>query len=444
VEASHAVISANLNRVDKLLRTQNERGELIFDAEALDPEDEARKVVGEIDRLRRDSGNRLSDFAVMYRVNAQSRALEEVCMRYGIPYQLIGGLRFYQRKEIKDLIAYLRVIQNPYDEVSLLRIINVPSRGIGSRTVSTVVQMARDQKIPVYSALQLLAERPDSYTENLQLPARSSQSVARFLNLLNGLIDDFPGLTLEDLITTVIERTGYSTHLMEDVDRGHEKRDNLEELRSTALEFQQMTPDESLTSFLEGVALVSDIDTLEDQQDAITLITLHQAKGLEFRVVFIVGLEEGLLPHFRSYDSADQMEEERRLLYVGMTRAMDRLYLFKAMRRGFRGNGEPGRVFRPSQFLSDIPKQLITPLLQPRSYVDSSASLEFGRVDLRDTVGSVLPVEIGKKIRHARFGDGIIVSCLPSGEDYEVTVAFKGASGVKKLLLSYAHLEYID
>ena len=221
VEASHAVISANLNRVDKLLRTQNERGELIFDAEALDPEDEARKVVGEIDRLRRDSGNRLSDFAVMYRVNAQSRALEEVCMRYGIPYQLIGGLRFYQRKEIKDLIAYLRVIQNPYDEVSLLRIINVPSRGIGSRTVSTVVQMARDQKIPVYSALQLLAERPDSYTENLQLPARSSQSVARFLNLLNGLIDDFPGLTLEDLITTVIERTGYSTHLMEDVDRGH-------------------------------------------------------------------------------------------------------------------------------------------------------------------------------------------------------------------------------
>jgi DNA helicase-2/ATP-dependent DNA helicase PcrA len=228
------------------------------------------------------------------------------------------------------------------------------------------------------------------------------------------------------------------------VDRGHEKRDNLEELRSTALEFQQMTPDESLTSFLEGVALVSDIDTLEDQQDAITLITLHQAKGLEFPVVFIVGLEEGLLPHFRSYDSTDQMEEERRLLYVGMTRAMDRLYLFKAMRRGFRGNGEPGRVFRPSQFLSDIPKQLITPLLETRNNADSSASLGFKRVELRDTVASVLPVEIGKKIRHARFGDGIVVSCLPSGEDYEVTVAFKGASGIKKLLLSYAHLDYID
>ncbi|MBI4282313.1 MAG: UvrD-helicase domain-containing protein, partial [Chloroflexi bacterium] len=437
LEAAHGVISANHRRIDKPLLTHNPRGKPIFVGEAYNPEEEAQQVLREIERLKREEGRSLGECAVMYRVNAQSRALEEGCLKHGIAYQLIGGLRFYQRKEVKDVIAYLRAIHNPYDEVSLLRVINVPPRGIGQRSVDQLVQTAREGAIPLYAAMQLLAEPRDEETNALPRGSRTFQPVIRFLHLLNGLMEEAKRLEVADLIDAVVEQTGYKSHLMEDGEQGRERWENVQELRSTAQEFQDPDPEERLSAFLQGVALVSDADTLKDSQDALTLITLHQAKGLEFPVVFIVGLEEGLLPHIRSFDDPDQMEEERRLFYVGMTRAKDRLYITRAFRRGFRGNGVPNL---PSRFLADLPQHLVSPLAMAEKQ-----AVTLGQRNAGPSIekGTSAPLKAGERVRHARFGEGIVVSCVPSGQDHEVTVAFKGNAGVKRLLLSFAALEVV-
>lgn len=446
LEAAHAVISANRKRMDKPLLTHNQRGSPLFVGEAFNPEEEAQQVLREIERLKREDGRSLGECAVMYRVNAQSRALEEGCLRYGISYKLIGGLRFYQRKEVKDVIAYLRVIHNPYDEISLSRVINVPTRGIGQRTVEQLTQMASDGGIPIYSAMQLATEKVGAVHElplqsGPSLDTRSSQAVARFLNLINALIEEGENLGVAELIDAVVERTGYRSYLMEDGEQGHERWENVQELRSTALKFQDVDPEDRLTEFLQGVALVSDIDSLDEAQDSINLITLHQAKGLEFPVVFIAGLEEGLLPHIRSFDDPDQMEEERRLFYVGMTRAKDRLYLTRAFRRGFKGNGSANM---PSRFLNDIPKHLVSPLTQANKRVSAAGQPLRGRASLAAEEKTSSPLKAGEKVRHPKFGDGIVVSCIASGQDHEVTVAFKGDSGIKRLLLAYAGLEVVE
>ena len=440
LEAAHGVISANRKRMDKPLLTHNQRGSPVFVGEAFNPEEEAQQVLREIDRLKREEGHSLGDCAVMYRVNAQSRALEEGCLRYGIAYKLIGGLRFYQRKEVKDVIAYLRIIHNPYDEVSLSRVINVPPRGIGQRTVEQLTYMAREGGIPLYSAMQLSADRGNETLSSPSLDNRASQAVTRFLHLLNALMEEGQDLGVAELIDAVVEHTGYRSYLMEDGEQGHERWENVQELRSTALRFQDVDPEDRLTEFLQGVALVSDVDALEEGQDSITLITLHQAKGLEFPVVFIVGLEEGLLPHIRSFDDPDQMEEERRLFYVGMTRAKDRLYITRAFRRGFRGNGSANR---PSRFLNDVPQHLVSPLAQADRRVSVPGQPFRGRASLATEEKTSAPLKAGERVRHSKFGDGIVVSCVVSGQDHEVTVAFKGESGIKRLLLGYADLEVV-
>ncbi|MFH1560942.1 MAG: UvrD-helicase domain-containing protein [Chloroflexota bacterium] len=441
LEAAHGVIAANRKRMDKPLLTHNQRGKPIFVGEAYNPEEEAQQVLREIERLKREEGRSLGECAVMYRVNAQSRALEEGCLRYGIAYKLIGGLRFYQRKEVKDVIAYLRAIHNPYDEVSLLRVINVPPRGIGQRTVDQLTQAARAGGIPLYAAIQLSAEQQGEETNGLPRGGRTFQAVTRFLHLLNGLMEEAKSLEVAELIDAVVERTGYKSHLMEDSEQGRERWENVQELRSTAQEFQDPDPEERLSAFLQGVALVSDVDTLEEGQDAITLITLHQAKGLEFPVVFIVGLEEGLLPHIRSFDDPDQMEEERRLFYVGMTRAKDRLYITRAFRRGFRGSGVPNL---PSRFLADVPQHLLSPLATAEKRAVTLGQPFRGRADPASETRNSVPLKAGERIRHARFGEGIVVSCVPTGQDHEVTVAFKGEAGIKRLLLGYAGLEVVE
>ena len=441
LEAAHGVISANQKRMDKPLVTQNQRGKPVFVGEAFNPEEEAQQVLREIQRLKREEGNSLGDCAVMYRVNAQSRALEEGCLRYGIAYKLIGGTRFYQRKEVKDVIAYLRVIHNPYDEVSLSRVINVPPRGIGQRTVEQLTQMARAGGIPLYSAIQLAADKGNETPGGPSLDTRSSQAVSRFLRLLNMLMEEGQNLGVAELIDAVVEHTGYRSYLMEDGEQGQERWENVQELRSTALKFQDVDPEDRLSEFLQGVALVSDVDTLEEGQDSITLITLHQAKGLEFPVVFIVGMEEGLLPHIRSFDDPDQMEEERRLFYVGMTRAMDRLYLTRAFRRGFRGNDSANR---PSRFLNDIPQHLVSPMAQADRRVSVPGRPLRGGASLATEDRTSAPLKAGERVRHTQFGEGIVVSCVASGQDHEVTVAFKGESGIKKLLLGYAGLEVVE
>ena len=444
LEAATGVISANNRRMGKPLTTRNGRGDPLLVGEAFTPEEEAQQVLGEIQRLKAHAGHSLGDCAVMYRVNAQSRALEDGCLRRAIPYRLIGGVRFYQRREVKDVIAYLRVVQNPYDDVSLLRIINVPVRGIGQRTVDQLVHEARMNDIPVYTAAQLMAEAEEQARPGRDRGSRTGRAVSRFLYVINALIESAGSLPVEELIDAIVERTGYRDHLRaEDGDRGQERLENIAELRATARELQPMEPSERLSAFLEGAALVSDVDALEEGEDAITLITLHQAKGLEFPVVFIVGLEEGMLPHIRSFDDPDQMEEERRLFYVGMTRAKERLYLTRSFRRDFRGSSG---AREPSRFLLDVPQKLVSSLamagrrsavtpLGARPNASGSAS--------SDTAGEA-PLKAGERVRHARFGDGIVVSCVPSGTDHEVTVAFKGSSGIKRLLYSYAALEMVE
>ena len=432
LEAATGVISANSRRMDKPLTTQNARGSPLYVGEAYTPEEEAQQTLREVERLTRNEGYRLADCAIMYRVNAQSRAIEDGCLRYGIPYKLIGGLRFYQRREIKDVLAYLRVIHNPYDEVSLLRVINVPPRGIGQRTVDQLVHNARVQNIPVYSAAQLMAESGD---------ARAGRAVARFLYVVNSLMEYGNRIPPAELMDAVLERAGYRNYLLEEGEQGLERLENIQELRTTAQEFQPMEPEERLSAFLQGAALVSDVDTLEEGTDAITLITLHQAKGLEFPVVFIVGLEEGLLPHSRSIDDPDQMEEERRLFYVGMTRAKERLYLTRVFRRVVWGNASPAR---PSRFLTDIPQNLVSPLTMAGRQGVAAAQWGIGAQGEKGGKATLEPLKAGEKVRHSKFGEGIVVTCVPSGQDHEVTVAFKGESGIKKLLLSFAPLEKVE
>ena len=432
LEAATGVISANSRRMDKPLTTQNARGSPLYVGESYTPEEEAQQTLREVERLTRNEGYRLADCAIMYRVNAQSRAIEDVCLRYGIPYKLIGGLRFYQRREIKDVIAYLRVIHNPYDEVSLLRVINVPPRGIGQRTVDQLVHNARVQNIPVYTAAQLMAESGD---------ARAGRAVARFLYVVNSLMEYGTRIPPAELMDAVLERAGYRNYLLEEGEQGLERLENIQELRTTAQEFQPMEPEERLSAFLQGAALVSDVDSLEEGTDAITLITLHQAKGLEFPVVFIVGLEEGLLPHSRSIEDPDQMEEERRLFYVGMTRAKERLYLTRVFRRVVWGNASPAR---PSRFLTDIPQNLVSPLAMAGRQGVAAAPWGIGAQGEKGGKATSEPLKAGEKVRHSKFGEGIVVTCVPSGQDHEVTVAFKGESGIKKLLLSFAPLEKVE
>ena len=432
LEAATGVISANSRRMDKPLTTQNARGSPLYVGEAYTPEEEAQQTLREVERLTRNEGYHLADCAIMYRVNAQSRAIEDGCLRYGIPYKLIGGLRFYQRREIKDVIAYLRVIHNPYDEVSLLRVINVPPRSIGQRTVDQLIHTARVQNIPVYTAAQLMAESGDT---------RAGRAVARFLYVVNSLMEYGNRIPPAELMDAVLERAGYRNYLLEEGEQGLERLENIQELRTTAQEFQPMEPEERLSAFLQGAALVSDVDTLEEGTDAITLITLHQAKGLEFPVVFIVGLEEGLLPHSRSIDDPDQMEEERRLFYVGMTRAKKRLYLTRVFRRVIWGNASPAR---PSRFLTDIPPNLVSPLAMAGRQGVAAAPWGLDAQGEKGGKATSEPLKAGEKVRHSKFGEGIVVTCVPSGQDHEVTVAFKGESGIKKLLLSFAPLEKVE
>ena len=322
------------------MHTNNDIGTPIIIEEAYNPDEEAQLLLKEIARLQKLYDYNLNDFAFMYRVNAQSRAVEEGCLRYGIKYNLVGGLRFYQRREIKDVIAYLRILANPYDEVSLLRIINTPTRGIGQRTIDLLIEFARSQAIPLYSAIQTIADPTHrEITDNFT--SRTSKSLKAFIDIVNDLIRVSETTPVAEIIDRVTDITGYRSYLYKDKELGRERWENIQELRSTAMEFDKMTPEDSLTSFLEGIGLISDIDSLDDDEDAITLITLHQAKGLEFPVVFMIGMEEGLIPHIRSMEDPQEIEEERRLTYVGMTRAKERLYMTRSFNRFFRGSSGP-------------------------------------------------------------------------------------------------------
>ncbi len=437
LEAASHVISANRQRKQKELWTENEPGQPPCVVETYTGEEEAQYVVNEIDQLVRSAGVKPGDCAVMYRTNAQSRFLEEAFIRYGMPYKLVAGTRFYERREVKDIIAYLRLVHNPYDTVSLMRVINVPQRGIGQRSIDELTRWAQSQGVPEYRALQMLAQSAAT-GEELPFTARTVKVLAGFATMVADFVEKGRELSLVELFDRVVERSGYRQYLAGLVD-GEERWENILELRAVAQDYREMAPGEGLTAFLEGVALVSDVDSLEDKTESVTLITLHQAKGLEFPVVFIVGMEEGILPHFKSIDDPAQLEEERRLCYVGITRAQQRVYLVHAFRRHLMG---ASNVNRPSRFLEDIPAHLVKAssawesddnLSVAPNYADNES--ESGPVDLPD-------FKPGEHVRHEQFGEGVVVSYQTVRNDAEVVVAFDGA-GVKRFLLSFAKIEKV-
>ncbi len=443
--ASH-VISANQQRKPVKLWTENDTGEQVMLVEAFTEQEEAQFVVREIERLTGQGKFKLGDFAVMFRTNAQSRVLEEVFVRYGTPYRLVAGTKFYERREIKDVIAYFRLIHNPHDSVSLMRVINVPGRGVGDQTLDKLATWANSLGVSRYEALKTLLEaRQDGHELAHPFTNRAADSLLRFTAIIEDCIKKSREVNLIELFDFLTESSGYKVYTLADQD-GQERWDNVLELRSKAENYVDLPTSEALMAFLENVALVSDTDSLETAADRVTLITLHQAKGLEFAVVFIVGVEEKLLPHIRSFDDPEQMEEERRVFYVGITRAKLRVYLVHSFRRNFQGQSQ---VNSPSRFLDDIPKHLTrTPGWQteePAVTTDSIYTWSRNKIEETNTpapASSLPDFKDGDRVKHAQFGEGVVVTTKKSGVDIEVTVAFKNA-GLKRLLLAYAKLEKI-
>lgn len=452
LDAAQAIIRHNPDRTDKALFTERGGGPKIVIHEAYDQADEAAFVARTIAHLTRQ-GKRFGDCAVMYRTNAQSRALEEALMRAGTPYKLVGATRFYARREIKDVIAFLRLVHNPNEGISMARVINVPPRGIGRKTVATVEALAKRRGVSIYEALNNL---PDD------LSTRARGVLSAFLEMLDGWIAFSQQSTVAQLIDRVLEDTGYSGYIRDGADspsdEGQERWDNVMELRNVAAEYSELT----LTDFLADVALVSDVDNLSGDVDAVTLLTLHSAKGLEFPVVFIVGLEEGLLPHSRSLEAPEEMAEERRLMYVGLTRAEARLFLTYAFVRTRYGETE---VAIPSRFLEDIPLELVdgdwqgnkksgrTSQSNPRrsglgsgpGRTPGTGYVVTGAPPARSSSPSqdAPQFRAGQRVRHAQFGEGLVIESRPDGADEIVTVSFEGV-GLKRLVASLAQLERVD
>jgi DNA helicase-2/ATP-dependent DNA helicase PcrA len=438
LDAARAVIRHNQDRVDKKLFTDRGLGTEIVIHEAYDQDEEARFVVDTIARLVAQEGRTPGDFAVMYRTNAQSRALEDAFVRAGLPYKLVGATRFYARREVKDVLAFLRLVHNPDDDVSMARVINVPPRGIGGKTITALEDSAREQGFSIYRALQQIRE-PDAQGPDLW--ARARRSCLAFLDMLEGWIAASRKLKVAELISRVLEDTGYADTIRDGSDEGEERWDNVLELRNVAADYKN----HPLAEFLIDVALVSDVDNLSAEVDAPTLLTLHSAKGLEFPVVFITGLEDGLLPHSRSFDEPEEMAEERRLAYVGLTRAKDRLFLIYAFRRSRYGSSE---ATVPSRFLDDIPDELTSGSWQ--------AARQSAR--LRETTWepsaspAAYPAEaavsepryrVGQRVLHDTFGEGIVLESRGRGDEQIVTVNFEDA-GQKRLIASLAPMEVLE
>lgn len=351
LDAANHVIKCNYGRKSKNLWTENGEGKSVIHYNASDEREEADFITSEIERLSIEESRENGDFAVLYRTNAQSRIIEEMCMTRGIPYKIVGGFKFYDRKEVKDIIAYLRVIQNPTGDLSIKRIINVPKRGIGIASIEKLENHAKAAGDSLFDALLELDE-----IEGIN--AKAKKNMREFYRLIVELMAMSESLSISELLKEVLERSGYLKELEEGEDEATESRaDNIRELLSAAIEFEKKNEDKTLESFLEKLALMSDIDNLDSSNSALTMMTLHSAKGLEYPVVFIAGMEEGLFPSQRSYFEDKQMEEERRLMYVGITRAKEKLYLTSAFERTIYGHTTYTTV---SQFVKEIPKDLIT------------------------------------------------------------------------------------
>ena len=468
LDAANAVIKNNKAAIDKNLWTSNSEGEKLTYKSLGNEYEEVEYVVENIDRICRENKKTYKDFAVLFRTNAQARVLEEVFMKSGTPYRLIGGIKFYSRKEIKDIIAYLKLIQNPKDNVSLKRIINEPKRGIGDTAVAKLQEIADSQNISIFEAIN----NPDNVAG-----LRSSGNIIMFKDMINSLIAKKDEVKVSELITMILEKSGYKDALEIDKTKETESRiENIAEFIGVAIEFENENAENTLTDFLDSIALVSDVDKLDEQDEAVTLMTMHSAKGLEFPVVFLVGMEEDLFPSKRSIEEDESAEEERRLCYVAITRAKERLFLTNTLKRTLYGTTS---YSIPSRFIDEVPQELLDEESnqningrQRRSkinlddeyarvniFCDELSNSSYSKPKVGVSVDSFLKniksfgvqnqnvnksnnYEVGMKIKHKKFGVGVITKIEIEGEDKKLEINFETA-GFKRLMANFTPLEIV-
>ena len=456
LSAANEVIANNASRKSKTLWTENPEGELIHFRQFMNGYEEAEYVVGEISRAHRENGAKYKDCAVLYRTNAQSRLFEEKCLLANIPYKIVGGVNFYARKEIKDLLCYLKTIDNSRDDLAVRRIINVPKRGIGATTLGRIQDYADKMSVSFYDALRVAEEVPSI--------GRSLSKIDGFVTFIQSFKSKAESYTVRELLEEVIELTGYVAELKaEDTEESQARIENIDELISKTESYQEAMEEQgqpaTLSGFLEEIALIADIDSVDPDQDYVLLMTLHSAKGLEFPRVFLVGMEDGIFPSYMSIVSDDKsdLEEERRLCYVGITRAMEDLTLTSARQRMIRGDVQYNKV---SRFVREIPRELVdmgqtaTPekkkqiadmIQADRSLAKMKmalASKPFKPREFKVTKAASLDYEVGDTVRHIKFGVGIVKDIVDGGRDYEVTVDFDKV-GVKKMFAGFAKLKKI-
>ena len=455
LNAANQVIANNTERKAKTLWTENEEGSKVHFRQFLNAYEEAEYVAGEIGKLKRNGLGNYRDCAILYRTNAQSRIFEEKFIAANIPYKLVGGVNFYARKEIKDLLCYLKTINNARDDLAVQRIINVPKRGIGATTLGRVQDYADNMGISLYEALRVAEEVPSI--------GRSLSKIDGFVTFIQMLKSKADVMTVEEILQEVIDSTGYVAELeAENTEESRARIENIDELISKTVAYQEAMEEQNqsatLSGFLEEVALVADIDTVDPDQDYVLLMTLHSAKGLEFPKVFMVGMEDGIFPSHMtiSYGDDGEMEEERRLCYVGITRAMKDLTLTCAQQRMIRGETQYNRV---SRFVREIPRELVDlghtiqekkPKVEeliptPAKYSKMKEILQGRNYKPREfkvTKANSLDYEVGDTVRHIKFGVGIVKEIVEGGRDYEVTVEFDKV-GVKKMFASFAKLKKI-
>ena len=490
LKAANSVIKNNEVKYKKELWTENEEGNLPNVYQAENEYDEATYIVTQIEHLKREEYYKYSDFSILYRMNTQSRAIEDILRRENVPYKIVGGLKFYERKEIKDIIAYLRLIQNSADNLSLKRIINEPKRGIGKTSLDKVEALAEQNETSMYEVIK----HADQYGLN-----RVYLNSREFINVIEELKDKKDKLVILELIKTTLKKTGYTKALEEENTIEAENRiENLEEFLTVAIEFEEEYAENSLSQFLEGITLSSDIDNVEEDEDSVTLMTLHSAKGLEFPVVFLVGMEEGIFPGYKSISEPKELEEERRLCYVGITRAKEHLYLTCSKQRTIFGSTSYNPV---SRFLKEIPEELLEGYKEAfgeednnknQMFKDSNYTWTYGskdngniktyKIGEKESVGvgafaksnttnnstntgfafrtaesflnnlgkksasnnqvDLSKYEAGVRVYHKKFGEGTISKVEPEGEDLKVDISFDKV-GHKRLMAKYANLEII-
>lgn len=438
LEAANHIIAHNTERKAKNLWTNRGKGEAIQAFVGDDEYDEAYYVVDRIVAGHK-RGRKYQDFAILYRTNAQSRAVEETLVKANIPYRIVGGIRFYERKEVKDVLAYLRLVANPDDDLSLTRVINVPKRGLGKKTVEKLAEYAAQHGMSMFQAM--------AEAEQIGLQKRFVGTLHTFRQMIAELAAMANYLSVTELMQEVLERTEYRLKLQrEGTIDATTRLENVDELISVAQNFEQHSEDRSLVAFLTELALVADVDMIDEERredaltdDAVILMTLHSAKGLEFPVVFLIGMEEGIFPHIRSLDEAHEMEEERRLAYVGITRAQKQLHVARAQSRTLYGSTKNNP---PSRFLSEIPAELIQEVGDDASETPSRKSRLKPR---RIQTPTVPPGEwrAGDQVNHQNFGRGTIVAVKGEGDNVELDIAFPAPVGVRRFLASFAPLEKV-